>query len=128
MHEFGIATNIIKSIEKEAKKREGMKVKEVDIKLGTLLGIQPETLKFLLRELSKDSEKIFLKNAKIKISKVNPEVQCSSKHRSRVNLKVENHSHNFPILLIDKLKCPKCGKKAKLLHGDKCIVERIVFQ
>ncbi len=122
MHEFGIVDKVIRSVEEEVKKRKVSKIKEIHIELGQLMGIQPETMKFLLKEMSKGT---VLENAKIKISLIRPEIQCASKHKSKLKLKVEGHFHDFPI---DGFKCQKCGKKVKLIAGNDCIPKKIIYE
>ena len=121
MHEFGIVNEIINSVEREVKKRKCSKVLEIHLELGQLMGIQPETLKFLLKEMSQGTS---LENAKIKINFVLPEVECELKHKSKLkNLKLPEHFHDFPI---SDLKCPICGKPVNLLKGNECIIKKII--
>jgi len=122
MHEFGIVDKLIRSVEEEVAKRKVSKVKEIHIELGQLMGIQTETMVFLLKEMSKGT---ILENAKIKISLILPEIQCASKHKNKLQLKVEGHFHDFPT---DGFKCPKCGKKVKLIKGNDCIIKKIIYE
>ncbi len=122
MHEFGIVDKVIRSVEEEVKKRKASKVNEIHLELGQLMGIQPDTMKFLLKEMSKGT---VLENTKVKISLILPEIQCASKHKSKLHLKVEGHFHDFPT---DGFKCSKCGKKVKLIKGNDCILKKIIYE
>ncbi|MEM2918125.1 MAG: hydrogenase maturation nickel metallochaperone HypA [Candidatus Altiarchaeota archaeon] len=122
MHEFGIAERLVSQIEKEVKKRGPLKVKEIRIELGQLLFIEPETLKFIIGEMSRNTP---LKNAEIKIKMIKPEIKCPSGHSYKGKFKIFSHHHEFPF---EEFKCRKCGKPVKILSGNECKVKEIVFE
>lgn len=121
MHEFGIAERIVSYVEKEIEKKKPLEIKEIKIELGELLFIEPETLKFIIREMSRNTP---LKNAKIKIEMIKPEVKCPLGHIYKGKFKIFSHYHEFPF---EEFKCRKCGKPVKILSGDECRIKEIVF-
>lgn len=122
MHEFGIAERIVSYVEKEIEKRKARKIKEVKIELGELLFIEPETLKFIIQEMSRNKP---LKNAKIEIEMIKPEVRCPSGHKYKGKFEIFSHHHEFPF---EEFKCKKCGNPVKILAGNECRVKEIVFE
>lgn len=56
MHELGIATSILETVEQEAKKRPGAEIKAVGLKIGEVSGVDVDALTFGWEAITKDTE------------------------------------------------------------------------
>lgn len=56
MHELGIASSILETVEKEAGKRSGMKFQKVGLRIGELAGIDVDALTFGWEAIVKDTK------------------------------------------------------------------------
>ncbi len=55
MHELGIASSILETVEKEADKRSNMRFQKVGLRIGELAGIDIDTLMFGWEAIVKDT-------------------------------------------------------------------------
>lgn len=122
MHEISIVEKILNSLEKEIKKHNADKVKEIQLEFGALLGIDPDNFKFFFREMSRGT---LAEKARIKIKLIPLKIVCKSKHKSMLKLNLSHEEAHFPIL--PKIKCSRCGKNAKIVSGEECKIKKIVF-
>ena len=74
MHELSIALSIVELAAKEAHKENAKEVKEIELEIGEMAGIDTEALLFSLRIAIKHS---LLENAKIKLHLISPIAYCS---------------------------------------------------
>jgi hydrogenase nickel incorporation protein HypA/HybF len=56
MHELGIASSILESVEKEAQRHPGSRISRVGVKIGELAGVDADALQFGFECLVKDTE------------------------------------------------------------------------
>ncbi len=56
MHELGIATAILETVEKEAQKHPGARLTRVGVRVGELSGVDPDALAFGFEALVKDTD------------------------------------------------------------------------
>lgn len=113
MHEFSIAQSLINILEKECKKNNINKVKRVNLKIGVLTTIVPESLKFAFGVLTKNT---IFKNAKLFIKNVPLITRCKD---CGTNFEFTN-TFNLGFL------CKKCkGSNMEVKSGKELLVESI---
>jgi len=96
MHELGIATSILESVEKEARRHPGQRITKVGVKVGELAGVDVDALQFGFECIVKETEWEHLKLAVESI----PRVQRCTKCRNEFRM-----SDFDP-------QCPRCGEFA----------------
>lgn len=117
MHEFFLSSSIARRVLQEAKKR---KVLSLHLEIGELTFLNPEQVKFWLRELFRGTP---AEKAKIKIKKIPPFGKCSScGYRGEIKPPLESFSFH---LFSPPLFCPKCGARLKIERGKDCLLRRI---
>jgi len=73
MHELSVAQNIIEIVEEHAKKLHALTVSEVELDIGMVSGVVPETLEFAMDVAVKNT---MLEGAKIKIHVIQAKAKC----------------------------------------------------
>ena len=110
MHELSIAQNIIEIALDNSKKMQAKSVCEIELDIGTISGVIPETLEFALEVYVKDT---ILENAKIKINVIEAKAQC------RI---CEKHFELDDIYTL----CPYCGSfEFDIIQGKELKVKSI---
>jgi hydrogenase nickel incorporation protein HypA/HybF len=112
MHEMSIALSIIDIVKDYAEKENAKEVKEIELEVGTLSGIEFEALEFALTVSLKNT---LIENSKININKIQAKSVC---------LDCENE---FDALhLFDN--CPKCSSNnTKLIKGKELQVKSLLI-
>ena len=113
MHELSIAYNVIEIVEEEAKTLNAKHISEVELEIGLVSGVIPETLKFALEAIVKNT---MLENAKIIINSIEGKARCST------------CSHEF---LIDELyaMCPECNSfHFDVIQGKEMKVKNFIVE
>ena len=112
MHEMSIALNIIDIAQEYAEKEQAKEVKEIELEIGTLAGIEFEALEFALTVSLKNS---LIENAQINIHKVQAKSVC------------QDCKYEFDAVhLFDN--CPKCKSyNTKLIKGKELQVKSLVI-
>lgn len=103
MHELGIATSILESVQSAARRNPGVRITKVGVKIGELAGVDVDALQFGFECIVKDTEweRLFLDVESI------PRVQECPKCR-----------HQFRMTDYDP-QCPQCGEFAtKCVSGE----------
>ena len=75
MHEMSIAENIIEIVQQHLPKDEGCKVRSVTLRIGTLVGVVPESLEFCFTALTTDTP---MEGATLAIGRVPLTATCRS--------------------------------------------------
>ena len=75
MHELSIAQNMIEIVKDHAEKLHATRVSEVELDIGTISGVIPETLEFALDIAVKGT---IMEGAKIKMNIFNAKAKCLS--------------------------------------------------
>jgi len=73
MHELSIAISIVDTVIDQAKKASANRVSEVELDIGTLSGIEYESLEFALGVAAKDT---ILEETLFRINRVEPVAEC----------------------------------------------------
>jgi hydrogenase nickel incorporation protein HypA/HybF len=111
MHEMSIAESIVEIAKEYAGKENAQIVNELELSIGTLAGIEFESLEFALEVCKKGS---ILQNAKIIINKIKAKAQCLN---CNSEFEVEN--------LFDA--CPQCKSyTTQLLCGKEMQVKSLL--
>ena len=111
MHEMSIAESIIGIARDYAAKENARKVTEIELSIGTLAGIEFDSLDFALDICKKGT---ILEKANIRINKIKARAKCIN---CNVEFEVE---HVFDA-------CPKCkGYASSLLCGKEMRVESLL--
>jgi hydrogenase nickel incorporation protein HypA/HybF len=110
MHELSIAKNIIEIVEEHARELNASVVAEVELDIGTVSGVIPETLEFVMDIAAKDT---VLEGSKIIINIIQAKAQC------------KNCSKDFEIDDIYTM-CPHCGSlQFEIIQGKELKVKAI---
>lgn len=131
MHEATIANNIIQIAIKVAEKNRAKKVNRISIIAGELQLLDFEALKFAFKALSQDIPllektklEITCKPAKFKCLKCGEE--WSLKRTTQLNEDNISRIHFTPDLIVNYLKCPKCGfNDFTIINGKELYVKEI---
>lgn len=110
MHEMSIALGIVNIAEEEAKKAAVDSFAAIDLEIGTLAGIEFDSLAFVWEAAVRDT---VLEKAEKRITKVNALAKCV------------DCNHEYQIKYIHD-SCPKCGSFLKIiLHGKELRVKSL---
>ena len=110
MHELSVALNIIEIVLDYANKLQAKSVCELELDIGTISGVIPETLEFAMDVSIKDT---IIENAKIKINVIEAEAKC---------MKCEKHFNLNDIYTL----CPFCGSfEFDIIKGKELKVKSI---
>lgn len=103
MHEFSLASEVIKLAETEAEKNGARSVSEITIEVGSMSGVEPEPFESALKLLSEGS---ILKNSNLIILRIMGKGFCiSCKHEFEMDQRMDT--------------CPKCGSFPSEIKGEK---------
>ena len=103
MHEMSIAIGIVKIATDEAKKAHVKEFSAIDLEIGTLAGIEFDSLDFVWEVAVKNT---VLENAKKRVHKIQAKAKCS------------DCNFEYPIKFIHD-SCPKCGSFLKIILQGK---------
>jgi hydrogenase nickel incorporation protein HypA/HybF len=113
MHEYSIAENLLKIIEKQCETHKIKKVKKINLKIGVLKAVIPDCLKFAFELLSKGT---VLEGAKLAIKSIPLEVYCPKCGNKF------NYENTFEI----ELCCSKCkNTDIKIKSGNEFFIDSI---
>jgi hydrogenase nickel incorporation protein HypA/HybF len=113
MHELSIALSIIDIARVEAEKAQAKVIKEIEIDIGTLAGIEFESLEFSFSAVSKNTE---MENTAFIINKIKAKSECRDCYKI-----FEAHQ------LFDA--CPGCkGFNTFLVQGNELKVKSILIE
>lgn len=118
MHEYSVMSQIVDLILAEAKKRDAEKVSHVNLDIGEFTFLGEEQMRFAFEVLTKGS---VAEGAAIDITIKKGAVDCSCGYSGSPETPDDIH------LLAPILKCPKCGKIAKVREGLGCTVRDIAL-
>jgi len=93
MHEYAVVENIVALAEKEAQNHSAQKVTQINLVIGELASVQPESLEMYFELLSKDT---VLEGAILRFKSVPAELKCEGCG--------ETYEKKRSVL-----ECPKCG-------------------
>lgn len=93
MHELGIATSILETVEQEAAKRPDMRFERVGLRIGDVAGIDVDALTFGWEAITKDTK---WEKLQLEIEQVPRKNRC------------DKCGTTFEVLSIMELNCPRC--------------------
>jgi hydrogenase nickel incorporation protein HypA/HybF len=103
MHELGIASSILESVQKEARRHPGARITKVGVKIGELAGVDVDALQFGFECIVKETEWEGLALAVESIPRVQRCPKCQ---------------HEFRMADYDP-QCPQCGEFAtRCISGE----------
>ncbi|MEM2094281.1 MAG: hydrogenase maturation nickel metallochaperone HypA [Candidatus Bathyarchaeia archaeon] len=119
MHEFSVASQIVRSVLEEAEKRESKKVISVHLIIGDLTLLQPEQVRFSYKILVKGT---VMEGSKLLIRRRKGRVRCDKcGYDGAINLKDDPVYHvSFPTL-----SCPRCGYPVRIVEGKECLIKSV---
>ena len=131
MHEATIANNIIQIAMRIAQKNNAKRVHRISIIVGELRLIDFDALKFAFKVLSEDVP--ILEKAKLEIKSKPAKFKCLKcgeewGFSSKAEIGEENIDkiHFTPDLIVNYLKCPKCGfNDFEIINGKELYIEEI---
>ena len=111
MHEFSLVENIFKIIDNIIKKENLRKIDKINLIVGEMLQIVPETLIFAFDAVKKET--IYCKTAEINIESKPITIEC-------------NICNKNIVLKKDEYLCPQCKKNDyKIISGKELIIKSI---
>jgi len=112
MHEFSVAKNIFKIVEEQLKDEEYTEILAINVEIGEFSCIHIPALEFCFESVVNDT---FMRNCKLKIKKIDPEILCNNcNRRSKINA-------DIPIL-----RCPECESTDVILQtGEEFMIKSI---
>lgn len=114
-----MTTQIIESVLVEAKKQDAKKVTEVNLIIGKLTFLGVEQIRFAYKILAKNT---IMEDSKLIIEEKLGVIKCPScSYKGAIELE-DDPVYHVPI---PTLRCPKCGKAAKILEGKECTIRSI---
>ena len=116
MHEFSVMSQLVDLIIAEAKKREAEKVLSVNLDIGEFTFLGKEQLMFAFEVLTKGT---IAEESVLKISEQKGTIECDCGYSGAPEEPQEDH------MLAPILKCPKCGRIARVKDGLGCTVRDI---
>jgi hydrogenase nickel incorporation protein HypA/HybF len=111
MHEYSIASALLRSAEEHARKHDAQRVVRIEIRIGEAAGVEVpllETAWSLVRERS------LCDGVDLTIERVSAHWQCAE--------------CESPIPAGERLACPRCGGRASLTSGDELMLDRIEME
>lgn len=113
MHELSIALSIVDLAEKQARQHNAKKIKEIELEIGSLAGVELHTLMFALESSVKGT---MLENAKIVRNDIQGEGRCGD-----CDSVFEMTRYIEP--------CPKCGSFfINIIKGKELRVKSVVVE
>jgi hydrogenase nickel incorporation protein HypA/HybF len=114
-----MATQIVECVLEEAKKHDAKKVAEVHLVIGKMTFLGTDQIRFSYKILTEDT---IMKDSKLIIKEQEGIIECSScGFKGAVPIE-DDPAYHVPI---PTLRCPKCGKAAKIVEGKECTIESI---
>jgi hydrogenase nickel incorporation protein HypA/HybF len=103
MHEMGIANSILEAVATEVRRHPGSRASKVGVRIGELVAIDADSLRFCCDALSRDTD---LEGLQLQIE------VCPRRHRcDACSETFDVHDYEFA--------CPKCGSmQTKFVTGD----------
>jgi len=119
MHEFSMATQLVENVLAEAKRNGAKKVAEVHLVIGKMTFLGKYQIRFAYDILKKDT---IMNDSELIIEEQDGVIQCSScGFKGPVPIE-DDPAYHIPV---PTLKCPKCGKEAKIVEGKECTIKSI---
>ena len=119
MHEFSMATQLVENVLAEAKRNGAKKVAEVHLVIGKMTFLGKDQIRFAYDILKKDT---MMKDSELIIEEQDGVIQCDScGFKGPVPIE-DDPAYHIPV---PTLKCPKCGKEAKIVEGKECTIKSI---
>jgi len=114
-----MTTQIIDSVLEEAKKQDAKKVIEVHLVIGKMTFLGIEQVRFSYNILVEDT---IMKGSKLIIEEQDGTIECPSCGYKGSLQFADDPAYHVPI---PTLRCPKCGKAAKIVEGNECTIRSI---
>lgn len=114
-----MTTQIVESVLEEAKKQNAKKVTEVQLVIGKLTFLGVDQVRFSYNILT---ENTIMKGSKLTIEEKDGIIECSSCGYKGTIPFEDDPAYHVPI---PTLRCPKCGKAAKIVEGKECTIKSI---
>jgi len=119
VHELSMTTQIVDSVLEEAKKQDAKKVTEVHLVIGKLTFLGIEQVRFSYKILVEDT---IMKGSKLIIEEKDGTIECPGCGYKGAIPFEDDPAYHVPI---PTLRCPKCGKAAKIIEGNECTIRSI---
>jgi len=114
-----MTTQIVDSVLEEAEKQDAKKVTEVHLVIGKLTFLGIEQVRFSYNILV---EGTIMKGSKLIIEEQDGTIECPScGYKGAIQFE-DDPAYHVPI---PTLRCPKCGKAAKIVEGNECTIRSI---
>ena len=119
MHEFSIASEIVRTVLDTAEKNNGKKVLSIQLEIGDLTHLNGDQVGFWIKELFKRS---VAEDAEVKIKTVKARIRCKAcGYKGGLR---SDREDSFRHLALQT--CPRCNSfQFKVEKGRECILRRI---
>ena len=119
LHELSMTTQIVENILEEAKRHRAKKIIEVRLVIGKMTFLGIEQVQFSYKILTQDN---ILKGSKLIIEEKDGVIECQNCSYKGIVPLEDDPIYHIPV---PTLKCPNCGKEAKIVEGKECIIKSI---
>lgn len=119
LHEYSVASQIVRNVLEEAKKHRAKKVKEVSLVIGRLTFLGLEQIRFAYETLTRGT---IMEGSNLLVKECEGIVECKScKFKGAVKYEDNLKYH----ISTPMMQCSKCGGPVKIVRGKECIVKRV---
>lgn len=123
MHDISISQAIAETVLKEVRDKKARKVLSLKLEIGELTFLNPEQIRFWLKELFKGT---LAQGVKIYIKKIFSSIRCKScSYEGNMSLGSDEDDPSYHIYF-PIMKCPKCSSFfLEIKKGKECLVKQI---
>ncbi|MFQ6066167.1 MAG: hydrogenase maturation nickel metallochaperone HypA [bacterium] len=120
MHDLSASQAIVRTVLKQVKEKKVRRVLSLNLELGELTALNPEQIRFWLKELFKNTP---AQGTKVYIKKILTRIKCKRcGYEGSISLNDDPFYHvYFPLF-----KCPECSSASlEIKAGRECLIRRM---
>jgi len=114
-----MTTQVVENVLAEAKRHGAKQVTEVHLLIGKLTFLGIDQVRFSYNILTEDT---ILKSSKLVIEEKEGTIECPACGYTGPVPIGDDPAYHVPV---PSLRCPKCGKAAKIIEGKECMIKSI---
>ena len=125
MHEYSIACEIFEQVIAAARAHGASEVRSVTLEMGRLTHTNPEQLSFCFGALAEGS---IAEGAEFIVEMIPPSLECECGYAGTVDEARDGEQDELLSEMLEDiaaLKCPACGKNARITGGQELVIKSI---